>query len=206
MLLFFIIFSASVAAAEFPYPPGWEELQSDDSWELISASGQTKTFRKTIPGAALPGLKVEMITAADPEKLLDTAWDVDRYTEIFSSNYITSSKVESSLGPNHYSAWEIIDIPFLSPRIYHFQSVRKPYAIYWVKSELPEDYEFDETLLIPELNFGSWEVSVVDGKTKFIYRICVDPGGMVPDWIVEQAYLRFCQYTVIDLEKWVLEN
>ena len=46
----------------------------------------------------------------------------------------------------------------------------------------------------------------IDGKTKFIYRICVDPGGMVPDWIVEQAYLHFCQYTVIDLEKWALEN
>lgn len=206
MQIFFCLIIALVNTSPLQYPEGWVELQSDNGWELVSENNKAKTYRKKIPKASLPAIKVEIITDANPQKLINKAWDVNNYTKIFSGQFITEAQIDTIFDINHYAAWEKIEIPFLSPRIYYFESIKLDSSIHWIKVNPPQNRVFKKEWLFPKTNFGSWEISTIDGNTSFIYRICVEPGGSVPDWIVELAYQMFCQYTVIDLEKSVINH
>jgi len=61
-------------------------------------------------------------------------------------------------------------------------------------------------LLLPPVNFGSWEVEQAGNQSKLTYRVCTDPGGNVPLWIVEQANQRYLPQMMLDIESFAREK
>ena len=61
-------------------------------------------------------------------------------------------------------------------------------------------------MLLPPVNFGSWTVEQYSDQSKLTYRLCTDPGGRVPLWIVEQANQRYLPQMLVDLEKYATIN
>ena len=54
--------------------------------------------------------------------------------------------------------------------------------------------------LLPPVNFGSWEITHEGEKSILTYRICTDPGGDIPHWIVAQANQRYLPQMLEDIE------
>ena len=182
------------------YPQGWEELQSDSGWEVVSENEKVKIYAKALSVSPLNAFKAELKTRVDCSKLVETAWLVEKSTTIFPDAFITEAGVFRHISDTRYLAYQIIDIPILDPRLYRFSSHLQDSTIHWVAT----DFEFVEKekkeMIIPNVNFGSWDIVSGGEENTVIYRVCTDPSGYVPSWIVEKANQRYLPQMMLDLE------
>ena len=131
---------------------------------------------------------------------------LEKSTEVFPNAYITDAGIYHRRGDTSYTAYQIFDIPFLSPRLYQFNSMRRGNSIHWMKADTVNVTYNPDELLLPPVNFGSWEVERVGNQSRITYRLCTDPGGNVPLWIVEQANQYNLPLLLIDLETYAKEK
>ena len=201
--IFFLLFSFSIAtlfANDHQYPESWFELQSNDGWEMIWETDRVTIFSKQLDISPLPAFRAEMISNVKAEKLVDAAWFIEKSMEVFPNAYIKDAGIYHQRGDTSYTAYQVIDIPFMAPRLYQFNSIRHGNNIHWVKTDtINASYNPDE-LLLPPVNLGSWEVVRIENQSKITYRLCTDLGGNVPLWIVNQANQYNLPQLLIDLE------
>ena len=198
-----IIVSLSIIilfSSDFEYPHGWDELQTDIGWEVVNKTDRVKVFSKVLDVSPLPAYKVEMVSDLSVERLIDVAWSVENSVEIFPNAYIVDAGIYKQLNDTNYIAFQEFDIPFLSSRLYQFNTILKNNKIYWVRVDSLNPVLNLEKKLLPPVNFGSWNIKKIQGKSKIIYRVCTDPGGNIPLWIVEQANQFYLPLMLIDLE------
>ncbi len=189
----------------FKYPNGWDELHSNLDWTLINKTDRVQIYSKKIESSPLPAFKLELISKISVNKLIEAAWLVEKSIDIFPNAYIVNAGIYDHISDTNYIAFQEFNIPFLSPRLYQFNSIRSQNAIHWTKIDtLKFDYIIDE-FLIPPVNFGSWEIQSIGDRSKIIYRVCTDPGGDIPLWIVEQANQRYLPMMLLDLEAYAIK-
>ena len=201
IFLLFFSFSISILFAyDHQYPESWDELQSNDGWVMIKETDRVKIFSKQLDVSPLPASRAEMISNVKMDRLVDAAWLIEKSMEVFPNAYITNTGIYHQRGDTSYTAYQVIDIPFMAPRLYQFNSIRHGNNIHWVKADtVGNDYNPDE-LLLPPVNFGSWEIEKFGNQSKLTYRLCTDMGGNVPLWIVNQANKYNLPQLLIDLE------
>ena len=193
-------------AYDHQYPPSWEEFQSNEGWKLIKETERVKIYNKQLDAYPLPAVKAEILSDVEMDRLLDAAWLIEKSKEVFPNAYITEAGIYHRRGKTSYTAYQIIDIPFLAPRLYQFNSIRLGNSIHWVRADaLGPNYNPDK-LLFPPVNFGSWEVEKEENQSKLTYRLCTDPGGNIPLWVVKQANQYNLPQLLIDLEAYAKKN
>ena len=193
-------------ASNHPYPQSWNDLQNNEGWELIKEMDRVKIFGKQLEDSPLPSYKAEIISDVEMNLLADAAWLVENSTEVFPNAFITDAGVYHRRSDTSYTAFQVYDIPFLSPRLYQFDSIRHGNSIHWVRTDTVSAGHNPENLLLPPVNFGSWEVEQTGNQSKLTYRLCTDPGGNVPLWIVEQANQRYLPQMMLDIESFAREK
>ena len=187
-------------AYDHQYPPSWDEFQSNEGWKLIKETERVKIYNKQLDAYPLPAVKAEILSDVKMDRLLDAAWLVEKSKVVFPNAYITDAGIYHRRGKTSYTAYQIIDIPFLAPRLYQFNSIRHGNSIHWVSADtVNAAYNLDE-LLLPPVNFGSWNVEKMGNQSKLTYRLCTDPGGNIPLWVVKQANQYNLPLLLIDLE------
>jgi hypothetical protein len=125
---------------------------------------------------------------------------VEKSTVVFPNAFIIDAGVYHRRSDSSYTAFQVFDVPFLSPRLYQFNSIRLGNSIHWVRTDTLRAKLNPENYLLPPVNFGSWVVTQEGNKSKLTYRICTDPGGDVPHWIVNQANQRYLPQMLVDIE------
>ena len=193
-------------ASNHPYPQSWNTLQNNEGWELIKEMDRVKIFSKQLEDSPLPSYKAELISDVEMYLMADAAWLVENSTEIFPNAFIIDAGVYHRRSDTSYTAFQVYDIPFLSPRLYQFDSIRHGNSIHWVRTDTVSAGHNPENLLLPPVNFGSWEVEQAGNQSKLTYRLCTDPGGNVPLWIVEQANQRYLPQMMLDIESFAREK
>ena len=188
------------------YPQAWNELQSNEGWELINETDRVKIFTKKISASPLPAHRAEMISSLDMETLIRTAWKVEKSTEVFPNAYIIEAGIYKKNGQSGYTAFQVFDIPFMTPRLYQFNSIRLENSVHWSRAVNLDKSFNPNDLLLPPVNFGSWQVEKYGNKSKLIYRLCTDPGGAVPIWIVKMANQRYLPQMLLDLETYASKD
>ena len=188
------------------YPKGWEELQNDSGWQLVSESDKVQVYTKSLSVSPLNALKAELKTKVDWEKLVETAWLVQESANIFPNAFIIEAGIYKQFAPNRYHAYQVIDIPILDPRLYCFNSHLMEKTIHWVAADIEFEDEKKKDMVIPKVNFGSWQIISGDKENKVIYRLCTDPSGSVPTWIVEKANQRYVPQMMLDLESFARKD
>ena len=188
-------------ASNHPYPQSWNDLQNNEGWEMIKETDRVRIFSKQINDSPLPSYKAEIISDVEMYLLADAAWLIENSTEIFPNAFIIDAGVYHRRSDTSYTAFQVFDIPFLSPRLYQFDSIRHGNNIHWVRTDTVYPGHNPENLLLPPVNFGSWEVEQAGNQSKLTYRVCTDPGGDVPLWIVEQANQRYLPKMMLDIER-----
>ena len=187
-------------SAEHQYPYDWGNLQSNNGWEEVSRTDRVTVYKKYLKASPLPALRAELISSVNLQKLIKAAWLVEESVQIFPNAYIDSAGVYLKTSDSSYTAFQIIDIPFMSPRLYQFNSIQTENSIHWANA-LNLNHN-PKNMLIPPVNFGSWEIINLGKKSKIIYRICTDPGGDVPLWIVNLANQKYLPLILLDLENY----
>ena len=200
------LFFGFLFSQDFQYPPEWHELFSDSGWTLITKKERIRVFEKPILVSPVPAFRVELVTPVSTDALLNVAWAVDQYPETLSSAYIVKAGFNHRNSAQHQQGWQIMDIPFLAPRLYQFDHIRHLSRIEWISTQFNQPEDFPEQLIIPPVNFGSWEVLESDGETKLIYRVCTNPGGIVPSWIVRKTSRNYIPDMLLELEEAALNG
>ena len=200
------LFFGFLFSQDFQYPPEWHELFSDSGWTLITKKERIRVFEKPILVSPVPAFRVELVTPVSTEALLNVAWAVDQYPETLSSAYIVKAGFNHRNSAQHQQGWQIMDIPFLAPRLYQFDHIRHLSRIEWISTQFNQQEDFPEQLIIPPVNFGSWEVLESDGETKLIYRVCTNPGGVVPSWVVRKTSRNYIPDMLLELEEAALNG
>ena len=200
------LFFGFLFSQDFQYPPEWHELFSDSGWTLITKKERIRVFEKPILASPIPAFLIELVTPASTEALLNVAWAVDQYPETLSSAYIVKAGFNHRNSAQYQQGWQIMDIPFLSPRLYQFDHIRHLSRIEWISTQFNQLEDFPKQLIIPPVNFGSWEVLEFDGENKLIYRVCTNPGGSVPSWIVSKTSRNYIPDMLLELEEAALNG
>ena len=196
----------TLSGNDYQYPQAWEELQSNEGWELIKQTDRIKIFRKEISDSPLPAHRAEIISPLNMETLIKTAWQVEKSTKVFPNAYIVEAGIYKWNGVASYTAFQVFDIPFMEPRLYQFNSIRSGNSVHWVRTDSLDRSFNPKCLLLPPVNFGSWQVEKYGDKSKLIYRLCTDPGGSIPLWIIKMANQRVLPQMLLDLETYASEN
>ena len=197
--LFFSPFSYLLSSPH-PYPPNWDKLQNNEGWELVKETDRVNVYSKQLPDSPIPALKAEIISDVKMELLADAAWLVEKSTEVFPNAYIIDAGVYCRRSDTSYTAYQVFDVPFLSPRLYQFNSISLGNSIHWVRTDTVNAKLNPDRKLLPPVNFGSWEITHEGEKSILTYRICTDPGGDIPHWIVAQANQRYLPQMLEDIE------
>jgi hypothetical protein len=206
-LLFFLsLFLVIVKASEHKYPQGWDELQNNEGWELVKKTDRVQILIKQLNVSPLPAFRAELISNVDSDRLADVAWLVEKSSDIFPNAYIIDAGVYYKRSDTSYTAFQEFDIPFLASRLYQFNSIRLGNIIHWTRTDTVNLSFNPDELLLPPVNFGSWEIQSLGNQSKIIYRVCTDPGGDIPLWIVEQANQRYLPLMLLDIETYSKEK
>jgi len=197
--LLFCPISYLLSSSHF-YPQNWEKLQNNEGWELVIKTARVNVYIKQLPDSPIPALKAEIISEIKMEFLADAAWLVEKSTEVFPNAYIIDAGVYYRRSDTSYTAYQVFDVPFLSPRLYQFNSIRLGNSIHWMRTDTVNVKFNPDKKLLPPVNFGSWEIERKGEKSILTYRICTNPGGDIPHWIVSQANQRYLPQMLEDIE------
>ena len=115
IIIYCIALLYTLSGDDHQYPQAWDELQSDEGWELIKETDRIKVFSKEISSSPLPAYRTEMISALDMETLIRTAWQVEKSMEVFPNAYIIEAGIYKWNGEAGYTAFQMFDIPFMAP-------------------------------------------------------------------------------------------
>ena len=205
IIIFFLCFVSILIATNHQYPIGWDELQNNHNWNQIVETKRIKIYKKNLDISPISAFKAELISTVNIDVLTQVAWLVEESTKIFPNAYIVDAGIYNHINDTAYTAYQIFNIPFLSKRLYQFNSIKIGNSIHWTKTDTINSKKNKKNLLIPPINFGSWEIIKSGDKSKIIYRVCTDPGGEIPLWIVEQANQRSLPQMLLDLESYAIK-
>jgi len=200
--IIFLILLESFGISSTIYPDIWEKMMSQKDWESIKETEKYKLSKFQFDGFSIPAFKIEMILKVQPQTILDVAWNVPKYPESLPSAYITQAGIYQNMDSTQ-TAWQVMDIPFLAPRLYQYQHVRKKNRVDWYNTVFKQ--QIDKNILTASTNVGSWSLSIVGEENVLTYIVLTDPGGLVPAWIIKQAQMKYLPQMLMEAENSALK-
>ena len=195
--ILFLLLVFSFGLSKESYPDVWDNLMNFTQWERVKVTEKYHLSKFELEGFPVPAFKIEMDLKAHPQSILDVAWNVSEYPESLPSAYITQAGIFQKQDSIQI-AWQIIDIPFMVPRLYQFQHIRKRNRIDWYNTVFNQSIE--DNVITAFTNVGSWRISKKGEKNILTYIVLTDPGGIVPVWSVEQAQMKYLPQMLIEAE------
>ena len=200
--IIFLILLGSFGFSKEKYPDIWDKLMNHKEWEYVKETEKYQLSKSNFDKYSIPAFKIKMILNAHPQTILDVAWNVSEYPESLPSAYITRAGIFQNQDSTQL-AWQINDIPFMAPRLYQYQHVRKQNRVDWYNTVFNQHLE--DNVITASTNVGSWIISKKGEKNILTYIILTDPGGLVPAWIVKQAQMKYLPQMLMEAEDTALK-
>ena len=165
-------------------------------FRLLHNADGVSVWERTLPGVSRAQFRARAILQAPAINIVAVILDVEHtrsWNDNCKENYILESK-----GPGHHYAYNHNISPafFLSERDlvveYRLQVLPEKHAarVYFNNIDLPQMPPKQGVVRMPYVA-GFYEVRELDStNTEVTYDITADPGGWVPDWIVDWASKR----------------
>lgn len=191
-------------------------LYDDTGWKLVTLTEHgLSVYNKQIFGTQIPAIKVTYEAEVNLLILTDVIKNGQCHTEFLKESYLSES-IQLQLTPNTFDAYQHLELPFLTDRHYisrsYINCVKSHSHIRMNWEMLPDNGEY-ENFLIEKNNeygeiiyidqsYGGWEVIQLDDKNVQVnYRIYLDPGGWVPDFLVNRSNQTVAPKTVYSMVK-----
>ena len=165
-----------------------------EGWELHSDHGTIKVYNREVHGGGSREVLALTVINLPALKLFDTISDYAHHKDFMP--YVKKSKVIPSSDDHQIRVYQKLDFPWpISSRYYTIELTSDNtnahlahYAISWT---LSQDKLPAEKGIQLEVNDGYWQFcTVAKNKTFVEYYIHTDPGGILPQWAVNQANTR----------------
>jgi len=175
-------------------------------WRQVLETAEGPVFHRCRPDSPVDEVMIQTRFQAAPERLYALVTDYEAF-EHFIPDVLDSRVLEQDGAVQ----WVYHHLRFPGPvadRVYVMKSTsaaapRRAWRVEWALSErvFPQ---VDMTAGIrPDSLSGFWEIEAADsaGMTKARYAVHVDPGGLVPVWLVVRMTDRYVQQVVAALRR-----
>lgn|GEM_PF-821547 len=173
-------------------------LDSDFGWRKIENTYDNISISiKELPSSNLNAIKVEKIVDLKPELITKTIMDVENYDGILSNTNSLQSRVirRSTTGLIGYQHIKI-DIPLFDDREYFFQMNQSGFEdhdsntlCHWVLLDATPINDINGVIKgATYLSFGAgiWKAEATpSNQYKISYRLYIDPGGSIPNFLID---------------------
>jgi hypothetical protein len=173
-------------------------LDSDFGWRKIENTYDNISISiKELPSSNLNAIKVEKIVDLKPELITKTIMDVENYDGILSNTNSLQSRVirRSTTGLIGYQHIKI-DIPLFDDREYFFQMNQSGFEdhdsntlCHWVLLDATPTNDINGVIKgATYLSFGAgiWKAEATpSNQYKISYRLYIDPGGSIPNFLID---------------------
>jgi len=173
-------------------------LKSDLEWNMLEKTDDMITISiKNLPGSDLNAVKVEKTLQLNPGIVSDIIMDLDNYNRFLSNAQSLDTKIISRsdnnlIGYQHIS----IDIPFFDDREYLFQISKQEWIdesstilCHWMLLDYEDTMNNKEIMKqVTYLSYGAgvWQAKYLSpGNFNISYRLYMDPGGSIPDFLID---------------------
>lgn len=176
---------------------GWAQSE----WELAKDANQVQVYTRRDPGESLKAFRGVVKIPADAEVILKTIMDAERSVEW--SARTKESRILKKDGPNHQVIYNLIETPWpVDDRdlVVEMRIERAGNLITCYLKNASGIYPAQDGIVrIPRYE-GFWELrSLGNGMTQVTMQGLTDPGGTIPEWIINQGVVDTPHKTLSNL-------
>ncbi len=165
---------------------------AEEPWEEKADSKGVKVYSRSRSGTGVKELKSIGVVDSPPRAVFKVLGDFPRYKEMF-PNTEESIVVSTEDKATHF--YTVINPPMVSRRDYCIRVAddtdpKDPKGVYKISWKLSDKGPAPKNGTVRvAVNDGSWILEPIeDGKkTQVTYFIFTDPGGSLPNWIINKA-------------------
>jgi hypothetical protein len=160
-------------------------LATNGDWELEKNESGIKVYTRTIDGEDIREFKATVLIDAPVKKVADIILDINNYSTWYPQ--ISESKIIKKINSNEYYVYNVLDLPWPSSdrdgvskmniTITEAATTIKMEAINGVKPKNPDYVRITKS-------YGFWKFTKQGTKTSLHFQYFANPGGSLPDWII----------------------
>ena len=199
IFIFQIVFASSEKNNTEPVEL-YKLLETSKGWEIIDQIEGYKLFTKNIEDQNLNAVMVSYETSVSPLGIQEVLMDVENYESFLSSSSKMVTK-QLKRDSNAVVGYQFIPInfPFINDRHYCFKLIKNEINIRDSKTLVKWFLLEEDTKLLDKeslskgdiiyLKYGAgiWLMDSVDeNRIKISYRLFMDPGGSIPNFLTEK--------------------
>lgn len=174
------------------------------SWTLSKDKNGIKVYTKSTSEYRMPASKVTATFNASYDKVVDAIWNVETYTDYVPD--CAEIKVLKRNDSNEIIYYGLFNTPWPAADRDLVTQIKKVDIANGVRIDMTNKSNYievkDKATRIP-IYFGSWEIVDLEGKVKVTLEYQTDPGGSVPDWMIQGAATKSPYNTVESLIEYV---
>ena len=173
-------------------------LQDNDDlkWKIVKQTENQTIYNMKIKDSKIPVVKVVVIDSVSINGMVQAIINVKDHTRFLKNSYLTKSILLSKYFDDKilkYEVYQYLNIPFIKNRFYvakcNLRQDTKSVKVNWRLSNNNKKYiDFiDDNIndIFIENGFGYWKIEYLSSSfSKITYVIHMDPGGWVPNFIV----------------------
>lgn len=185
-----------------------EALASDAGWEHETTDEGVAVYLKEEAGRNLPVFKGIGTVEGNLFELLAVLDDANRHTE-WMANCIKSkilkpiNEFDRIMYNRTEAPWPVSDRDVVLEAICSANMERKEFLSQFRNVGFAGMPKQEGAVRMPRLR-GFWRfVAIDERRTKATYQIDADPGGMLPDWVVERASVKLPIQSIVGLRRQV---
>ncbi|MGB1247374.1 MAG: START domain-containing protein [Chitinophagales bacterium] len=171
-------------------------------WELKKEKNGIKVYTKTKAGQTLKASKAEMTVDASVDDILGVLNDIPNYVNWTPKT--ESAKLLKQVSSTEYYYYTVIKAPMVSNRdlVAHVKIYESGGSTIVDMTGDPDYIDEDEDLVRMPSYKGVYTLTAQgNGKTKIVLEYSADPGGNLPDWMVNTAAVDVPYDMFMDLEE-----
>lgn len=169
-------------------------FSQDNNWKLSKDQNGIRIYTRQVEGYAIEELRTQVTVKAPMSAVVAVITDADRYsTWIYSC---TSSSILKKVSETEQYQYQVNDLPYpFSDRdiAIHFKIWldAQTKKVFTSSVAEPEYIPVKEGLVRLPVFVGGYEITPLpDGSINIDYQVRFDPGGNIPDWLVNMFIVK----------------
>ncbi|MAV58719.1 MAG: hypothetical protein CMG07_02070 [Candidatus Marinimicrobia bacterium] len=188
-------------------------LQDDDNvkWNLVNKIDNQTIYNKKIKDSKIPVVKVVVIDSVTIDGMVQAIINVKDHTRFLKSSYLTKSMLLNKNNNENifkYEVYQYLNIPFIKNRFYiaycnlelNIDRVKVNWRLSDDNKKHLDIINDNKNDIFIENGFGYWKIEYLsENFSKITYLIHMNPGGWVPNFIINLSSNYTIPETVVKM-------
>jgi len=165
-------------------------LFAQDNWKLEKDKNGIKVFTRKTTKASMKESMTEIFVKGTPNQIIKEFKDIENHKTWM--HRISTSQLLKKVNENEFQVYYIASAPWpVSNRdiVVHYNIKKEANGNYTIISTgTPNEIPKKSGLVRITKSYSTWElIEQKDGNTKIVYTSLSEPGGSLPEWLVNSS-------------------